>query len=381
LEQLMADTIDIVKTENHPDGLGVLMGRAVAGAAIEDHFQDVALPTLAKALERHKDSLVKEVDREVDRRLGAQLEELVAAQLKDLINAAVAKQLESKGTPFLVEVHEGARLRTLALPRQHFMFPVLLKLLCALDANNQPLNIGMVGPAGNGKTSMALAAAEALAVPFVLQPFNPQSTRSDLLGYMDAGGRYVESPFYKAFRDGKLYIADEFDAANPSVALLLNAAIANRVLTFPNGETLRAHPSFRAIFAMNTYGTGADHQYTGRFRQDAATLDRLVYLDVPIDPGLEASLAKLENVTSPSVDITAGGRFRNSAEVFRTVQRIRKAVAGQNMNYLISPRATLYACAMHEAGFGKNWTLKCCVWRGMPETDLQAIKSALEKKE
>jgi MoxR-like ATPase len=220
---------------------------------------------------------------------------------------------------------------------------------------------------------MALAAGDALGIARVLQPFNPQTTKSDLLGYMDASGRYIPSPFYDAFKHGKLYIADEFDAANPSVAVTLNAAVANRILTFPNLETVEAHPNFRAVFIMNTLGTGADHQYTGRFRQDAATLDRLVQLNTPIDPALEASIAGHTKEASQIVDIEEGGKFRDNAEILKMVRAVRSAVEALKMKYIISPRATLHSTAMHAGGFGKKWIMDCCIWRGMPEADREAI--------
>jgi cobaltochelatase CobS len=254
------------------------------------------------------------------------------------------------------------------------MFPALLRLLCIRDRNDQPLNIAVYGPAGNGKTSMALNCADALGIQPVLQPFTPQTTKSDLLGYMAANGQFVASPFYEAFTKGKIFIADEFDAANPAIAVTLNAAVANRTLTFPNLETVKAHPNFRAVFVMNTLGRGADHQYTGRMRQDAATLDRMVYLEVPIDKGLEAAIANVEK-GSPAIDLTKGGRFSGNNEILGIVQSVREAIERLQMKYIVSPRATLHATAMHMGGFGKNWIMDCCVWRGMSETDRKLISS------
>jgi midasin (ATPase involved in ribosome maturation) len=211
----------------------------------------------------------------------------------------------------------------------------------------------------------------------MLQPFNPQTTKSELVGYMDATGKYVESPFYKSFKQGKLFIADEFDAANPAVATVLNAAVANRVMTFPNGETVKAHKDFRTMFAMNTYGTGGDDRFTGRGRLDLATLDRMVFLYVPIDPGLEASLVGIKNEKSPRVDVTEGGRFRNEREILHQIVSVRGAVEKEKLRYSISPRATIHACALHNAGFGKKIIMESCVWRGIPESEKSKIQKSM----
>ena len=42
----------------------------------------------------------------------------------------------------------------------------------------------------------------------------------------------------------------KFDAANPAIATVLNVIIGNRVVTFPNLETLKAHQNFRAVLVV-----------------------------------------------------------------------------------------------------------------------------------
>lgn len=364
--------IEVVEQDNNPDGIAVQLGRAVAGAAIEDHFLDVVLPTVSTAIRKQRDRLLEETDQHINARLTQELTQVVEPILGDVVDRALQRKIGFE-PGMSIEIYDPAQERTKLMSRQHLMFPVLLRMMCLRDRNGQPLNIALNGPAGNGKTSMALGTADALGLEAVLQPFNPQTTKSDLLGYMDAGGNYVASPLYNAFKLGKLFIADEFDAANPAIAVVLNAAVANRVLTFPNLETLRAHPNFRALFIMNTFGTGADHQYTGRLRQDAATLDRLVQLHVPIDLGLEAAIANINGVTSKQIDIKEGGFFESNLEVLETVRAVRNACEALQMKYIVSPRATLHATAMHAGGFGKRWIMDCCLWRGMPEPDRQAI--------
>ncbi|MEY4702052.1 MAG: hypothetical protein RL326_2239 [Pseudomonadota bacterium] len=263
------------------------------------------------------------------------------------------------------------------MPRQHYLFETALRMLEARDSFGTPLNLALVGPAGTGKTRMGINAAQALKEEFILQPFNPQTTKSELVGYMDATGKYVESPFYKAFKQGKLFIADEFDAANPAVATVLNAAVSNRVMTFPNGETVKAHENFRTMFAMNTYGTGGDDRYTGRGRLDLSTLDRMVFLHVPIDPGLEAALVGIPDVASPAMSVAEGGRFEGEREILHQIVSVRGAIEKEKLRYSVSPRATIHACALHKAGFGKKMIMEACVWRGMPESERSKIMKSI----
>jgi hypothetical protein len=371
--------IEIVNSDQHPDTLAVHIGNKLAGAAIEDHFLDVVLPTLATALNAQEENIIGRADEHIRSKLERDLSAVVEPVLGDLIEQAVSRQVKFE-PGMSVEIYDPARQRTKRLNRQHMLFPVLLRMMCVRDRNGNPLNIAINGPAGNGKTSMALSTADALGLDAILQPFNPQTTKSDLLGYMDATGKYVPSPFYEAFKHGKVYVADEFDAANPAIAITLNAAVANRRLTFPNLETVKAHPNFRPLFIMNTRGTGADHQYTGRFRQDAATLDRLVQLHVPIDSGLEAAIAGVTNQKSEAIRIEEGGHFSNNLEILELVKQVRRASEELNMKYIFSPRAVLHATALHAADFGKKWIMDCCIWRGMPEHDRQAISEKIGLK-
>jgi hypothetical protein len=328
-----------------------------AGRPLSDHLTETAV-LLRPMVTSYLDSMMPELQK-----LAQSAAAHVAAQVIDGI------------APHKVQIRINDNV-VATLPRQHFLFEAVLKLLAAKDRYGMPLNIALFGPTGSGKTKMCIFAAKALGVELVLQPFNPHTTKSELLGYMDAAGKYVPSPFYLAFKNGLLFIADEFDAANPAIATCLNASVGNRMVTFPNGETLQAHQNFRAVFCMNTDGRGGDDQYTGRNRLDMATLDRLVYVHVPLDPGLEAHLVGV-NRPSPTIDLIEGGQFKDNAEILDHVASVRTSMETNKLRYFLSPRATVHACAMHEAGFGKVWIDNCCIWRGIPQHVRQQVYSSL----
>jgi len=78
-------------------------------------------------------------------------------------------------------------------------------------------NIALVGPAGVGKTTMAMQIADAMGLNFY---FNGAiNSEYKLSGFMDAQGRIVSTPFRKAFTEGGLYLFDEIDASMPSALL------------------------------------------------------------------------------------------------------------------------------------------------------------------
>lgn len=160
------------------------------------------------------------------------------------------------------------------------------KIMACVQTN---IPVYLVGPAGSGKNHTLEQVAEKLNLDFYFT--NSIQQEHKLTGFIDAGGRYHETEFYKAFTNGGLFFLDEMDASIPEVLVLLNAAIANGYFEFPNGR-VEANDNFRVVAAGNTMGSGADEQYTGRLVLDQATLDRFVIIDFGYDIRVEMKLAK-----------------------------------------------------------------------------------------
>ena len=155
-------------------------------------------------------------------------------------------------------------------------------------ANDIP--VYLYGPAGSGKNVLTEQAAEALGLDFYFM--NSVTDEYKITGFIDAGGTYHETEFYKAFVNGGVFFLDEMDASAPEVLVCLNAAIANRYFAFPTGA-VKAHPDFRVVAAGNTLGTGADAMYTGRMQLDAATLNR--FETIPVDYDERIDLLNADN--------------------------------------------------------------------------------------
>lgn len=147
----------------------------------------------------------------------------------------------------------------------------------------------LAGPAGSGKNHTLEQIANELGLEFYFT--NSVQQEFKLTGFIDAGGKYHETEFYKAFKNGGVFFLDEMDASIPEVLVLLNAAIANGYFEFPNGK-ITAHEDFRVVAAGNTVGSGADDEYTGRMVLDQATLDRFAIIEFDYDIKIEAHLAK-----------------------------------------------------------------------------------------
>jgi len=215
----------------------------------------------------------------------------------------------------------------------------------------------MVGPAGSGKTTAAKVVADKLGVKFYTQSICAQSSKADLQGYMDAKGEYNGTPFRQAFEHGGVYLLDEIDAGNPNVLTVLNAAIANLEYMFPDGKRVVAHKDFRCVAAANTYGRGADREYVGRNKLDAATLDRFAQLDWDYDERFEMRIA-------PRADWT------------RHVQKIRRAAENAGIRKVVSPRASINGGKLLNAGMAWGKVEKMILYAGLDDASVKKIKAA-----
>lgn len=212
------------------------------------------------------------------------LTEKAADGMTEQIYPVVEKMLVDK-FGLLPQVHEiriPDRENNQLTGIMHRDFDRILSMVCDNES------IYLCGPAGTGKSYLAQQVAQALDLEY----WYTASVVDDiqLKGFIDANGRYHETQFYKAFTQGGIFLLDELDASVPETLVLLNNALANGYFDFPIGRT-QAHKDFHAIAAGNTFGTGADSTYTGRYTLDAASMDRFALICIDYDRRIELAMA------------------------------------------------------------------------------------------
>ena len=195
----------------------------------------------------------------------------------------------------------------------HPKFKTILTLLSV------GLNPYITGPAGSGKTYTAKQCADALNLPFYALSLSAQTTQSQIFGYMNANGNFVETDFYKAFVNGGVFVFDEIDNGNPNVLAAINSALSNGVCSFANGMQEK-HQDFKCVATANTIGNGATAQYVGRNQIDKATLDRFQIVFYDYDPTLELMMCN------------------NRKDIYSMVTHARELL--KNTKAVVSPRAT-----------------------------------------
>lgn len=217
----------------------------------------------------------------------------------------------------------------------------------------------MWGAAGCGKSHTAEQLAEALGLQLYCQ--SQILFAHDVKGYGDAAGRYVDTPFYKAFTEGGLFFIDEMDASAPEALVVLNQAIANRRYNFPVVGDVVAHKDFRIIAAGNTPLTGADSQYTGRSVQDASSRNRFLFHEMKYDRRVEL----------PAI-------AHGNEEVVNFVEDLRQSITAAGLELVVSYRQTAaLADPFLLANVSKPELLRDAVFGGVEADELRIIHGGL----
>ena len=243
------------------------------------------------------------------------------------VKAVVAEEMRKASVPQVVTLE--VKLPTKSDPNkvgmQHRDFDKLLNLV----ANKVP--VMMTGDAGSGKTFGAKSVAKALDLDFRIFSFTNETSLGRTMGFMNATGEYVRTAVRDMYENGGVLILDEFDAANPNVAMALNNLLDGDEYTFDDGQIAR-HPEFRYVACTNTYGKGANKQFNARNKMDDATMDRFVYMAWEYDEVLERNI------------------FGNT-EATEVVLKIRANANKMGMNGLVTPRRTREVNKMVSIGF------------------------------
>ena len=206
-----------------------------------------------------------------------------AAKIDDL--TAQVEELKNKptGTGTTINITIGDKKHTHQTERVlHPEFEWVMFLL----ANRR--HVYLHGPAGSGKTEMAIECAKSLGLDFEYQ--NQVILRPDVQGFVDANGTYHDTPITRAASKGKLLICDEVDGWSPNALLCLNGLLSQGFIDIPNYGRINAHPDFYVVACGNTNGLGATALFNSRNKLCESDRDRFKLVEINYDPAVEKSI-------------------------------------------------------------------------------------------
>lgn len=194
-------------------------------------------------------------------------------------------------------------------------------------------SVHLRGPAGTGKTTLALHLADLLNRPIVLIFGDDELKSSDLIGNQSGYTRkkvvdnyihsvvkiedelrqnWTDSRLTMAAKEGFTLVYDEFNRSRPEVNNVLLSVLEEKMLILPpNGnrsDYIRVHAQFRAIFTSNP------EEYCGVHATQDALLDRLVTINMP-EPDGSTQIEIL--VQKTGIQREKAGQIVRLLEVFR----------------------------------------------------------------
>lgn len=238
-----------------------------------------------------------------------------------------------------------------------------------IDIAKAGFNPMMVGPMGTGKSFMAEQVADALSVGIREISLTPQTSKSDLFGYMSASGSYVPSALYEWWTnpDGGVFHCDEFDNGHASIMAGINAISAKlrkpdtAAFDFPCGRVPKGKGRHVLVASANTYGRGPDRQYL-RQQLDAATTDRFEMVPVEYDELLERTVCLATGLEKWKVDA-----------VLKYVRYLRRTAENKRMPLPFGMRRTEAVCGLLANGMKPSKAIAYSVRRGISDDDWATV--------
>lgn len=211
----------------------------------------------------------------------------------------------------------------------------------------------LAGPAGSGKNHTVEQIAKELGWNFYFS--NSVQQEYKLTGFIDAGGCFHETEFYKACNEENecIFFLDEMDASIPEVLVLLNAAIANGYFEFPNGRVDFDHVHF--VAAGNTVGSGADDMYTGRMVLDQATLDRFAIIEFDYSLNIEMAITK------------------HNTDLVNFIHQLRKEAESKGIRATFSYRCMTMITKLEKAGMDLVMAMTISIVKGLDKDTINTL--------
>ncbi len=257
-----------------------------------------------------------------------------------------------------MEEHTGLRVQA----GENFVVTPAIEAICtrAIAYLEAGYAVHLSGPAGTGKTTLAMHIAALRTKPVMLIYGDEEFGTSNLVGgekgvlskkLVDNFIRsvykseesvrsvWVDQRLTTACKHGHTLVYDEFSRSRPEANNVLLSILEEKLMILPNGRHgegyVQVHPDFRAIFTSNP------QEYVGVHKTQDALLDRMITIELtPYDKGTEAAITQARSGLSAEeaeaiMDLVRefreieSSRFRPSVRACIMIAKVTRGCGGQ----------------------------------------------------
>lgn len=290
-----------------------------------------------------------------------------ASHVASLLSAVEDRLARTVPQTLTVNVRTGDKVETVDVQNAHHALKSLIYLL------SKRQHTYLFGPPGSGKSTGAVQAAKALNMKYGYVSLNPQTPESRLLGFIDAGGIYRETEFFRCYTAGGVFCIDELDNGHPALLNTLNGMLETDSDgigrgAFPCGVVER-HPDFVCVATGNTNGRGGDKLFPERRALDAAFMERFTFVPWNYDEAMERSVTLSINPT-------------HGAAWLKFVRQVRAYCKDHSVRLWASPRASFKgADLLRDSGWTAEVIADAVLFKGLDTDTRRKVLDACDLPE
>jgi len=256
---------------------------------------------------------------------------------------ATAEAMNAKGDPIPIATlarHDQQDLVPKISPDYIYLADELKDVILALEVK---IPCYVWGHKGSGKSELFEQVAARTNRPMMRVQHSANTEESHIIGQwtVKGGNTHFElGPLAMAMKFGWLYVADEYDFAQPSVLAVYQPVLEGKALVIKEAPAemriIEPHPNFRMVATGNTNGSGDESGlYQGTLIQNSANYDRfgmVIHKKYMPEDKESIMLQKRAKLTAKDAD-----------KMVQFAKEIRQAFDGAKMSDTVSPRTLIYA--------------------------------------
>lgn len=227
------------------------------------------------------------------------------------------------------------------------------------------------GSPGGGKNHLVDSLARDMGLPYLIVTCATDMLKSELLGtkspLLVGKDAYSESKFRRLWEHGGLVLFDECGLAPGAFLNILNSAMEQKVIDFPDGEQVPMHKDFFMVFTDNSTLYGNDPRFPERGDVGGAFRDRLTYVKFEYDTNIEALV----------IAMRLNGNVRLALDWHKKVLCLRSELDKLDVPVFASSRFAYNAALWMAAGVDLKTIIESELLRGVGDDLVKIVAPAI----